>query len=442
MINTDFAQRDKTELSNTADTDTNIVVSHGSQVGVTLCPRSMFRNTAKTTQQEASGVESLETAEMDDMDIDNSIDNEAQVSATKKLPYIVKLRANNPQLDFTKKTDTDTRCVAVSTCLANSGDHRKIVSHIFGRNKTCTRELPRNLWIFWCRKHYQRFKYRAEKDAGNWHIIQLGLVRKQLQIFEDWGQVHSWTITLRKAEQNTLAKEDKNGTTYTNNDSACWERFLVPFLGPNKTFAKVREVLAVIEREFDEAEYRRRDKKLKPFPGIEFLPTVQKVKVVKKPAAKKGELTYKKITLDQPAFNRKTRANAQYIREKAAKEAEASKTPKRSLTASEKDKSPDTLNSPNGTVNSPDGTVTVKRETPATDDGINVRNTTISTPSSKATKRKSVTSAHKTPRSHQHKTPPTKYRRLMRGYEKHGTFNDEITTLMKKEKEGEGSNDA
>ena len=55
-------------------------------------------------------------------------------------------------------------------------DHRKVVSHIFGRNKACTRKLPENLWILWCRKHYQRFKYRAE-DAENWHTIQLGLVR-------------------------------------------------------------------------------------------------------------------------------------------------------------------------------------------------------------------------------------------------------------------------
>ena len=41
-------------------------------------------------------------------------------------------------------------------------DHRKVVSHIFGRNKACTRKLPENLWRLWCRKHYQRFKYRAE----------------------------------------------------------------------------------------------------------------------------------------------------------------------------------------------------------------------------------------------------------------------------------------
>ena len=89
--------------------------------------------------------------------------------------------------------------MAVPTCLANSGDHRKVVSHIFGRNKGRTRALPDHLWIYWCRKHYQRLKYRAE-DTESWHTRQLGLVRTQLQTFENWGQVRSWDIDLRKAE--------------------------------------------------------------------------------------------------------------------------------------------------------------------------------------------------------------------------------------------------
>ena len=49
-INTDFAQRYETELSDTESIDTHSVVSHDSEVGATLCPRSMLRNTAKTTQ--------------------------------------------------------------------------------------------------------------------------------------------------------------------------------------------------------------------------------------------------------------------------------------------------------------------------------------------------------------------------------------------------------
>ena len=72
-------------------------------------------------------------------------------------------------------------------------------------------------------------------------------------------------------------------------------------------------------RALKQAEYRDREKKFKAFPDVEFLPNVAKAKVVKKPAPKQGELGYKKITLDQPAFKRKTRANNEIIKDMAAK---------------------------------------------------------------------------------------------------------------------------
>lgn len=343
------------------------------------------------------------------------------------LYYKVTISANCLQADGAEVVDTDndepqhidSKCVAVSTCVANSGDHRKVVSHIFGRNKACTRGLPNNLWIFWCRKHYQRFKYRAE-DAENWHTIQLGLVRNQLQVFEDYGQVRTWIITLRKAEQDALAKENKNGITYTNYISSCWERFLVPYLGPNKTFAQVREVLNVIEGKFNEAEYRNREKKLKTFPGVEFLPVVQKAKEVKKPAAKKGEIAYKKITLDQPVFNRKTRANSQLIKDMAAKKAEASSTRKGSGTPSKKAKSPGTAD------DASDASATKKRKTspPA--------NATDGTAHHKRESLDPTTPEAPSSSTFQFKPLPTKRRRLTRGYEKHGSESED-TTLMEME---------
>ena len=335
----------------------------------------------------------------------------------------------------------DTKCVAVSTCVANSGDHRKVVSHIFGRNKACTRELPNNLWIFWCRKHYQRFKYRNEDDE-KWHTVQLGLVRQQLDTFEDWGEVRSWTIALRKAEQDALIKENKNGVAYTNHVSSCWERFLIPYLGTNKTFVQVRRVLEVIQREFNEPEFLNRDKKLKTFPGVEFLPNIRKATEVKKPATKKGEITYKKITLDQPAFNRKTRANTEYLRELVAKKGEASNASKSPSTMSEKDKSPES-------VERSDTSATLKHETAIPNTAVNdptnsksVVTTAVTPSSSKAlpTKRKSMTLAHKAALDDQHnETPakrnetPTKRRRLTRGFEKHGSDGDETTLTDTKE---------
>ena len=257
------------------------------------------------------------------------------------------MQINNGEVTDTDNDANDTsqrideKCAAVPTCLANSGDHRKVVSHVFGRNKGCTRELPKDYWIFWCRKHYQRFKYRAE-EAGKWHTRQLELVRDQLGRFENWGEVRTWTITLRKAELDALAAENANGRTYTDYSSLCWERFLVPYCGPNKTFAQVHDVLNVIALKFNDAEFQNRPKNKKTFPGVEFLPAVRITKEVKKPMAKKGQTTYKKITLDQPAFKRKNDANKKYLKEMAAKNAEAANTPESAASGFKKDHHYDT----------------------------------------------------------------------------------------------------
>lgn len=380
------------------------------------------------TYTDADDVVILESIE--NMEGNNSIDNEAQVSATEKLAYIVKVRVNFPQVDATENADVandvldendDSKCSAVTSCLAKSCDHRKVVSHVFGRNKTCTREMPRNLWIFWCRKHYQRMKYRAEKDTGNWHIRQLGLVRKQLKIFDDWGLVRFWTITLRKAEQDTIDFEDhRPGTLKTKNSALCWERCLMQFLGPNQTSDDVREVLDFIEAKFNEPAYRRRDKKHRHFPGIEFLPIVGKPHRVRRRAGRKveAEATYKKITTDQSVFNRKTRHNRQFIKERTAK-----KKAERAMTLNVthatmfgKENTPDT-------INLSDGALSEKRELSTTEDDA---------PSAKVTKRKAVAPARKNAIAHPRGTRPTKRRRLMRGFELQGTSKGETISMEQK----------
>lgn len=101
----------------------------------------------------------------------------------------------------------DSLCEAVARCRAGSGDHRKTVSHIFGRNKAATRGIPEDSWIKWCRKHYQRFTYR-DSLAGNWHKHQLRLVREQIDRFENRTTISSWKIALRKKEQGKLDMEN------------------------------------------------------------------------------------------------------------------------------------------------------------------------------------------------------------------------------------------
>ncbi|KAK4695000.1 hypothetical protein P7C71_g2670, partial [Lecanoromycetidae sp. Uapishka_2] len=193
-----------------------------------------------------------------------------------------------PEEDTKPNHLVDAICMATKECVTGSGHHRQVISHIFGRNKNCTRDLRGN-WIMWCRQHYQRFCYRANKEGGNWALSQLSLARDQLQKFEAAGIVRSWTIALRKREQDALDAENTAllvaGSSVATVTDTVWERFLVPYLGHDKTFADVRDVLDAIEEEFDTPEYMAREKKKKVFPGVEFLATLPEAKV-QKPAAK------------------------------------------------------------------------------------------------------------------------------------------------------------
>ena len=105
-------------------------------------------------------------------------------------------------------------------------------------------------------------------------MTQLRLVRNQLDEFEDHcDNIQNWTIALRRKEQDELRAEDNHIATggTINPALACWERFLVPYLGRRKSFANIRAVLGVIENEFNTPAYLARDKKEKVFPGVEFL---------------------------------------------------------------------------------------------------------------------------------------------------------------------------
>jgi len=171
---------------------------------------------------------------------------------------------------------TDDRfCMAVPVCVEKCKDHRKIIAHIFGRNKNCTRGLPESAWVFWCRKHYQRGEYRA-KVNGIFHNTQLRLVREQLTKFERAHVVKDWTIALRKAQRDAITAENKRVVAgIAVGRSRCWERFLLPHTGSNKSFAEVRAVLDVIETEFRTTAFRHRDKMAKDFPGVELLPNLR-----------------------------------------------------------------------------------------------------------------------------------------------------------------------
>ncbi|KAL8681479.1 MAG: hypothetical protein Q9186_002425 [Xanthomendoza sp. 1 TL-2023] len=150
-------------------------------------------------------------------------------------------------------------------CSLNSGDYRKVTSHFFGRNKRMTHQIPDECWIKYCRKHYQRQKYRCPAD---WFETQLLLVDAQLDKMEQWGGVLSWQIDVRKKERDMISKENEYLAIHgvLPND-VCRERFLIPYLGNNKTFAQIREVVNVINKECD-------DTQAGTLPSFEFLPKI------------------------------------------------------------------------------------------------------------------------------------------------------------------------
>ncbi|KAI9881505.1 MAG: hypothetical protein M1830_000068 [Pleopsidium flavum] len=206
-------------------------------------------------------------------------------------------------------TDGSPSCSYTADCSTGS-PLRKVVSHIFGRNKLCTRQIPKGVWVHYCRKHYQRSRYR---NPSGFALLQCDLVRKQIDRLDMWGGVSDWIIKVRKREELRLNKEnaelaagriaedagsdqDENtaGTTSAmdltpsgKESSLCGSadlhlhtprhttaapspmsssRWLIKFTGNGKTTKEVLEVLDIIESEI-------RDTKSN-FPDIEILPNV------------------------------------------------------------------------------------------------------------------------------------------------------------------------
>ncbi|KNG88683.1 hypothetical protein ANOM_003100 [Aspergillus nomiae NRRL 13137] len=96
-------------------------------------------------------------------------------------------------------------CPAIDDEKANN-PRRKVISHIFGRNKYATKRFPDHVWVHYCRQHYQRARYRVE-----WPVTQCELLMVVLGRMERWGGVSGWEVVLRKREVQRLKGEDGGG---------------------------------------------------------------------------------------------------------------------------------------------------------------------------------------------------------------------------------------
>ncbi|KAF8852172.1 hypothetical protein BDZ45DRAFT_124049 [Acephala macrosclerotiorum] len=111
-------------------------------------------------------------------------------------------------------------CMYIPNCDTGS-QPRKAISHIFGRNKMCTRLIPQHVWVHYCRKHYQRSRYRNPKEYAK---LQCDLVQQQIRRVHEWslnnakngvaGVVQDWGLAVRKREQKRL--DDLGGSRKRN----------------------------------------------------------------------------------------------------------------------------------------------------------------------------------------------------------------------------------
>lgn len=101
-------------------------------------------------------------------------------------------------------------------CSTESPHYRKVISHIFGRNKRCTIGVPDFIWIYYCRKHYQRARYRT----GEWPFRQCDLAIDTIKNMRAWGGVESFNLQLRRRETERAADDEDDLVMFPMDDTA------------------------------------------------------------------------------------------------------------------------------------------------------------------------------------------------------------------------------
>ncbi|MCJ1400810.1 hypothetical protein MMC11_004018 [Xylographa trunciseda] len=186
------------------------------------------------------------------------------------------------------------RCTFVEGCILDSPD-RKVISHFFGRNKKCTRAIPEDVWAPFCRRHYQRTRYRNVDNFGG---VQLDLVRRTVENLQKWGGVSHFELILRKRAMQAITRderydrEQKNSRATTMQSSPHLDKnrrpeaWLVPYLGKGKSFEDILKVVDLIEEHVTDNNCKPPEFEILPFykPGRMNLPTSKKtLKVTAKP---------------------------------------------------------------------------------------------------------------------------------------------------------------
>ncbi|OTB09084.1 hypothetical protein M426DRAFT_132003 [Hypoxylon sp. CI-4A] len=197
------------------------------------------------------------------------------------------MEAASPLAPMPSVRDDRIKCMYKENCDTGS-QLRKAISHIFGRNKTCTRNIPPHVWVHFCRKHYQRSRYR---NAHEWARVQCDLVQTQIQRVQEWsdenkkdgkpGIVQDWSLSMRKREQNRVQERSNRKRPYRDDsdddgdsipDNAILNGTAVPDWLRSKCADgySTTEIQAIIARLKKEME----DTRMTQIPDIEILPNI------------------------------------------------------------------------------------------------------------------------------------------------------------------------
>lgn len=176
------------------------------------------------------------------------------------------------------------KCMFVQPCTTGS-TLRKAISHIFGRNKLCTKSIPANIWVHYCRKHYQRSRYR---NATDYALRQVDLVLVQVKKVQEWsddnvkynrrgdGVLKHWTLQARKREAKRILEtesrkrrytEDENDDDDENGSGTAIPSWLQPRLNQDYDTPRMLEIVDEIKDHMNRGDITQ-------IPDIEVLPEI------------------------------------------------------------------------------------------------------------------------------------------------------------------------
>lgn len=150
---------------------------------------------------------------------------------------------------------------------------RKMISQFFGRNKSCTKAIPRHVWLHFCRKHYQRERYQRGPDYPKLQSELLLEQVRRIQSFSDEnvakgetsGVLRGWKLQLRKREED---RQSRNNADSDDEDGiAAVPQWLLDSAGDNH---QTDQILAMMERLRDEIH----SNEVRGMPEVEILPDI------------------------------------------------------------------------------------------------------------------------------------------------------------------------